>query len=126
MSRKFGMAKIISYKDLLVWQKAMALVTCIYQITSLFPKAESFGLTSQMKRAALSIPANIAEGSRRGTKRDFRQFLIIAYGSGAELETYIIISKTQLLANDKNTEKAELLLSEIMKMLNKFISNLKI
>lgn len=104
----------------------MVLVTCIYKITSLFPRAELFGLTSQMRRAASSIPANIAEGSRRGTKKDYRQFLIIAYGSGAELETFITIAKTQLFVDDKNTKEAELLLSEIMKMLNKIISNLKV
>ncbi len=79
--------KIVSYKDLIVWQRSMELVTAIYKLTETFPRAEVFGLTSQMRRAAVSIPSNIAEGRRQSSKRDFRQFLVIAFGSGSELET---------------------------------------
>lgn len=80
---------INSYKDLIVWQKSMELVKSIYEMTANFPKEEIYGLISQMKRSSISIPSNIAEGKRRGTRKDYRQFLVIAYGSGAELETQI-------------------------------------
>jgi four helix bundle protein len=80
-----------SYKDLIVWQRAMELVVEIYKLTDKFPKEEIYGIISQMRRCAISIPSNIAEGRRRDGKKDFRRFLIIAYGSGAELETQIEI-----------------------------------
>ncbi|MEK7167312.1 MAG: four helix bundle protein [Patescibacteria group bacterium] len=117
--------KIIqTYKDLIVWQKSMDLVIEIYKLTEQFPKTEIYGLTSQMKRSAISIPSNIAEGRRRGSKKDFRQFLIIAYSSGAEIETQIEISKRLIFSKNLNFNKVDLLLIEIMKMLNKMISNL--
>jgi len=73
--------EILSYKDLTVWQKSIELVTNIYKITEKFPQNETYGLTSQMKRAAVSIASNIAEGKARGTRKDYRHFLIMAYGS---------------------------------------------
>ena len=85
--------KIQSYKDLIVWQKAMELARAVYTLTDTFPREEIYGITSQMKRAAVSIPSNIAEGSRRGTKKDYRHFLLNAFGSGAELETQIELVK---------------------------------
>ncbi len=102
----------------------MDLVIEIYKLTEQFPKTEIYGLTSQMKRSAISIPSNIAEGRRRGSKKDFRQFLIIAYSSGAEIETQIEISKRLIFSKNLNFNKVDLLLIEIMKMLNKMISNL--
>jgi len=84
---------IHSYKDLIVWQKAMDLVVAVYVLTDLFPKNELYGLISQIRRCSVSIPSNIAEGRRRGSKKDYQHFLIIAYGSGAELETQIEIAK---------------------------------
>ena len=78
---------IHSYKNLLVWQRSMDLVVAIYGLTKKFPKEEIYGLTSQMRRASVSIPSNIAEGRFRGTRKDYLQFLRIAYSSGAELET---------------------------------------
>ncbi|MBU1987391.1 four helix bundle protein [Patescibacteria group bacterium] len=72
---------IYSYKDLIVWQKAMSLVVTIYELTKQFPKSELYGLTSQMRHCSVSIPSNIAEGKRRGSRKDYRQFLIIAYSS---------------------------------------------
>lgn len=84
---------IESFKQLVVWQKSIALVKHIYQITNQFPREELYGLVSQMRRAAVAIPSNIAEGKKRKTKKDFVQFLRIADGSAAELETQIIISK---------------------------------
>jgi len=73
---------IVTYKDLTVWQKAVKLVVIIHELTDQFPNEEKFGLISQMRRAAVSIPSNIAEGRRRGTRKDFLSFLRIAYGSG--------------------------------------------
>ena len=84
---------IESYKDLIVCQKSMQLVAGIYELTAKFPQSEIYGLTSQMKRCSISIPSNIAEGRRRGTKKDFCHFVIIAFGSGSELETQIEIAK---------------------------------
>jgi len=77
---------IHSYKDLIVWQRATGLAVLIYEITEMFPNNELYGLVSQMRRCAISIISNIAEGRRRGSRKDFHQFLTIAYGSGAELE----------------------------------------
>ncbi|MCK5084755.1 MAG: four helix bundle protein [Candidatus Pacebacteria bacterium] len=114
-----------SYKELIVWQKSIDLVIEIYSLTEYFPKSEIYGLTSQMRRCAVSIPSNIAEGRRRGSRKDYRHFLIIAYSSGAELETQIEIVKR--LPFSKNTDfiKIDNLLNEIMRMLNKMLSILK-
>src|SRR3989338_1925613 len=81
-----------SYKDLIVWQKSIQLCTEIYKITKLFPKDELYGLVSQIQRSSVAIPSNIAEGYRRGHKPEFIQFLRIAFGSGAELETQLLIN----------------------------------
>lgn len=116
--------KINSYRDLIVWQKSMELVPMIYKLTETFPKTEIYGLISQIKRCAVSIPSNIAEGSRRGTRKDFRNFLLNAFGSGAELETQLEIAKMLSFTDKKEFEEAESVLNEIMKMLNKMISNL--
>lgn len=117
---------IHSYKELIVWQRSIELVVAIYELTEKFPKEEIYGLISQMKRSAVSIPLNIAEGRYRGTKADYSQFLRIAYGSGAELETQIEIAKR--LAKTKNLyyAKVDSLLVEVMKMLNVMIKNLNL
>ena len=81
--------KIQSYKDLLAYQKAYELALEVYKVTNKFPKEEAYGLVSQTRRAAISIPSNIAEGYRRGSRKEYIQFLNIAYGSAAELETQI-------------------------------------
>jgi four helix bundle protein len=106
-----------SYRDLIVWQKSIQLVVELYKITKEFPREEIYGLTSQMRRSAVSIPSNIAEGRNRGTKKDYTQFLRIAYGSGAELETQITICK-------QIEDTKSLNLSEVMKMLNVMIQKL--
>jgi len=80
-------------KELHVWQKGIQLCKAVYQATSAFPKSELYGLTSQMRRAAVAIPSNVAEGRGRSTRRDYRQFVIIARGSASELETQIIIAR---------------------------------
>lgn len=117
--------KISSYKDLFVWQRAMELVSAVYALTNLFPKSELYGLTSQMRRSAISIPSNIAEGRRRGTRKDYRQYLIIAYSSGAELETQIEIAKRLPFSKNLGYSKVDNLLGEAMKMLNKMTFSLK-
>jgi four helix bundle protein len=84
--------KLRTHKDLLVWQKAVDLVLDVYKITQSFPKEEGYGLTSQIRRAAISVPSNLAEGAARQTKKEFQQFIYIAMGSVAELETQLIIA----------------------------------
>lgn len=120
-----GYMSVESYKDLIVWQKAMELVVLIYELTQEFPQSEMYGLTSQMRRAAVSIPSNIAEGRRRGSRKEFRQFLSTAFGSGAELETQIEIVKKLLFAKNFDYSSVDGLLEEIMRILNKMISNLQ-
>ncbi len=112
-------AVINSYKDLIVWQKAMDLVVAAYRLTEPFPQSERYGLTSQMRRAAVSIPSNIAEGRRRGSTMDYRHFLIIAYSSGAELETQVEIAKRLSFGKEIDYNKVDDLLPQVMKMLNK-------
>jgi four helix bundle protein len=83
---------IRDYRDLLVWQRAMELVKAIYSATATFPAAEMYGLTGQIRRSAVSVPSNIAEGHGRESDGDFRRFLVIARGSLAELQTQLILS----------------------------------
>lgn len=111
-----------TYRDLIVWRKAVDLVVEIYKITEQFPREEVYGLVSQMRRAAVSIPSNIAEGKMRGYPKECKQFFLIAFASGAELETQIIISKKLPKTTDLKYEKADLLLQEVMRMLNSLIS----
>jgi four helix bundle protein len=108
---------IKSYKDLQVWQKALELVVSIYEITEKYPREELYGLTSQTRRAAVSIPANIAEGRRNGSKKEFVHFLSIAYGSASELETHIAIAKALPFGSQLNFTEIEQKLTEILKML---------
>ena len=117
--------KIYSYKDLIVWQKSVELAIAIYKLTEKFPKTEIYGLMSQMRRAAISIPSNIAEGRKRGSIKDFRQFLIIAYSSSAELETQLEIVKKLPFGKSLDYSKIDSLLLEVMKMLNKILSKFK-
>jgi four helix bundle protein len=102
----------------------MDLVVLVYELTALFPKTEIYGLTSQMRRAAISIPSNIAEGYSRKGRQEYIQFLRIAFGSGAELETQFKIANRLNFVTKKETEKATLLLDEIMRMLNALMRSL--
>ncbi len=115
---------IQSHNDLIVWQKAVALTTEIYRLTDDFPPQEIYGLSSQMRRAAVSIASNIAEGKRRGTVRDFVHFLRIAHGSTAELETQLLISENLSFCNTKSTTHIKVLITEISKMLHVMIKKL--
>ncbi len=117
--------KIKSYRDLIVWQKAYQLTLFVYKITMNFPKAEMYGLTSQMRRSAISIPSNIAEGYRRQHTGEYLQFLSIAFGSCGELETQILLAKDIGFFNDNNFGIAYNLCQEISKMLNSLIFLIK-
>ncbi len=107
-----------SYKDLLVWQKGIVLVKKIYQLTQTFPDTEKFGLVSQMRRAAVSIPSNIAEGQARHTRKEFIQFLSHAEGSVAELETQILIGVELGLCKLSDAQETTNLTIELSKMLD--------
>jgi four helix bundle protein len=115
---------LYTFKDLVVWQKSIALTKAIYALTRSFPREELYGLTSQMRRCAVSIPSNIAEGRHRGTRKDFVQFLRIALGSTAELETQVIIAKELHDSVSFDYTTIESLLLEISKMLKAMINKL--
>ncbi len=119
------MGTIKSYKDLIVWQKSIQLVKEIFLLTESYPKSELYGIISQMRRAAVSIPSNIAEAYGRRSTPGTSQFYSFAYGSALELETQIIISKELGLASEKAFMRSEDLLLEILKMLNKITGNFK-
>ena len=113
------------YKDLIVWQKSMDLVEEIYILTSNFPEGEKFSLSNQMRRAAISVPSNIAEGNGRCSNKDYVHFLSIARGSKAELETQLNISLRLKYLTSDQTEKAFILCEEIGRKLNSLITKLK-
>ncbi|MEA1957265.1 MAG: four helix bundle protein, partial [Euryarchaeota archaeon] len=119
---------INSYQDLEVWKKAMGLVTDIYKITQTFPKEEIYGLTNQLRRASVSVPANIAEGWGRGTTKEYMQFLRIARGSLSEVETLRTISHNlgpgYVNAQDLQEQILQKII-EISKMINALINSLK-
>ncbi len=112
-----------SYKELIVWQKAIDLVVGVYALTKQFPKEETYGLSSQMRRSAISIPSNIAEGQRRKDLPEYLHFLRISDASSAELETQIIIAKR--LYSTLDYSKIDGLLEEVQKMLNVLMSRLE-
>jgi four helix bundle protein len=116
----------MTHKDLDVWKKSIEFLSIIYKKTSSFPKEEIYGLTSQIRRAAVSIPSNIAEGAARRNKTEFRQFLYIALGSAAELDTQLIISDNlNFISNETQLELTEEL-TIISKMLQGLIKSLNI
>lgn len=112
------------FRSLRVWQDAMNLVELIYQITQQFPEAEKFGLTSQIRRSAVSIPSNIAEGARRNSDKEFRHFLGIASGSGGELYTQLVLAERLGFIRkqevDSVIEKVELINKMISKLIYSF------
>lgn len=118
------MTHIQSYKDLLIWQKGVALVKSVYLLCEQLPKEEVYGLQSHMKRAAISIPSNIAEGYGRNYTQNYVQCLRIARGSLLELETQLIISKELKLVGNKLYQKVQGLITEENKMLNAFIKSI--
>ena len=115
MSRDRASAK--TFRDLIVWQKAHALVLAVYQLTAAFPKEEKYGLSAQMRRAAVSIPANIAEGFRKRGKPDKARFMNVAEGSIEESRYYLILAQD---LGYGSTESLTNLLEEVSKLLNSY------
>ena len=113
-----------THKDLTVWQKAMELVMEVYEATKMFPREEIFGLTSQMRRAVVSIPSNIAEGYGRLHQRETENFLSIALGSACELETQLILSKDLGYISLDEVEQLTIEVQNIIKMLAALIKSL--
>lgn len=107
-----------SYKDLVVWQKGIALAKLVYGLTQSFPSDEKFGIVAQMRRAAVSVPSNIAEGQARRTTGEFIQFLSHAEGSVAELDTQLILSIELKFCSNVAADASFTLISEIRRMLN--------
>jgi four helix bundle protein len=116
---------IQSYRDLLVWQKAMRLAAEAYRLAKLLPKAEEYRLTSQLLRAAASVPANIAEGQARGTRKDYAHFVSIARGSLAETETILLLLVDVDLLTNQHVATALELSSETGRMLNGLLARLR-
>lgn len=117
------MSGIQSYRDLRVWQLGMDLTVNLYQVTKSFPKEELYGLTSQIRRASSSIPANIAEGHARGTK-EFLQFLRIAQGSLTEVETHLMIAQRVGILPEENLTELLRMTEQLGRMLNKLRTSL--
>lgn len=116
--------RLHSYKDLIVWQKAMDLMVAVYELTNQYPDDERFGLIFKTRKTSRSIPYNIAEGRRRRTRKDYCHFLTISYGSGGELETQIEAAKRLPFGAYLDFRKVDGLLLEVMKMLNKMVTTL--
>ena len=115
------MAKITSFKDLRVWNLGIEIVLMIYALTKEFPKEETYGLTSQIRRAAVSIPANIAEGFRRFSSKEHKRFLRIAFGSVAELETELIIAVRLGFIEQSQSAILDEKIDHLSRMLSAFI-----
>lgn len=113
------------YKNLEVWKIAVRLSVSVYLLTKKFPIDERFGLVSQMRRSSVSIASNIAEGKLRGSDKEFKRFLLISYGSGAELETQLTIARQLEGMKSLSYEEVEKDLNSIMRILNKLIGNIK-
>ncbi len=124
MEKNKAIAVVKSYQDLIVWQKGIALVKEIYLITGKFPNSEVFGLTSQMRRAAISVPSNVAEGQARNQTKDFIRFLYISRGSSAELETQLIIANQIGWINHEETSSIQASIYELQRMLSGLINRL--
>ena len=114
-----------SFRELQVWQKAMQLTVAIYQLTRSFPREELYGLTGQLRRAAVSVPSNIAEGHGRLSNREFTQFMSVARGSVCELQTQLEIARSLGFGTLKAIEEAERLSHEVGKMIFAFLGSLK-
>jgi four helix bundle protein len=111
-------------QDLTVWQRAMDLTVCVYRLTQSFPRQETYGLTSQLRRASVSVASNIAEGRGRLNAAEFRQFLGIALGSTFEIKTQLIVAKRLGMGSGATIDEATALSEEVSKMLTSFIQKL--
>jgi four helix bundle protein len=119
------MSEIQSYKDLKVWQKSMEIARACYEITKMFPKEEVYGMTSQIRRSAVSIPANIAEGYGRDGHGEYVQFLRIDQGSLKELETHLILAEQVKLTALDSTAEIQSLCDEVGRMLRSLIRSIQ-
>jgi len=115
-----------THKDLNIWKISMNLVTLTYQITKNFPKEEQYGLTNQIRRSAISVPSNIAEGSARASQKELVYFLHIALGSLAELETQFIIAKNLEFITTNDEEAINKTITSLIKMLSAYIKTKRI
>ena len=113
-----------NYKELIIWQKGIVIIKSVYQLVKQFPAEEKYGLVSQMTRAAVSISANIAEGSSRNSDKDYARFLQMALGSAFEVQTYLVIAKEMSLAKLTDIQEIETMLEEEIKMIHSFIKKL--
>jgi len=114
-----------SFRDLLVWQRSIQLTVGVYRLTQGFPREEMYGLTSQIRRAAVSIPSNIAEGHGRLNKGEYKQFLGVARGSNFEVQTQIEIARALRMGDQKLQDEAEGLSHEVGKMIFGLLESLK-
>ena len=115
--------KVKNYQELIAWQKAVGFVEAVYLASRTFPREEIYGLTSQIRRAAVSVPSNIAEGQGRRTTLDFLRHLSIAYGSLREVETQILIAGRLRYLNSETIDQMMRLASEVGKLLNGSMSS---
>jgi four helix bundle protein len=116
---------IKTYKDLIVWQKSIPLVVLIYTVTRSFPREELYALTSQLRRSAISIPSNIAEGYGRRSCGDYKRFLNVSMGSLFELETQMLLAKELGFASEALYTEVSIKINEIERMLSALIGKLK-
>lgn len=113
------------FKELLIWQRAHVFALDVYRVTDSFPNAEQFGLTNQLRRAAVSVPSNIAEGFERNSSKDFSHFLVIARGSLSEIKAQLLLAKDLLYVSPEECEELCLEATEIHKMVNSFKATLE-
>lgn len=114
-----------AFQELLVWQRSIEMTVAIYDATRSFPREEVYGLTSQLRRAAVSVASNIAEGRGRISQGEFRQFLGVAQGSNYEVQTQILVAKKLKMGEPRQLNQAEKLSVEVGKMLSAFIASLE-
>jgi len=117
-------ARILNYRDLIVWQKSIEMVRKVYLLTRSFPREETYGLTQQIRRAAVSVPANIAEGHSRNGRKEFILFLGIAKGSLSEVQTHLVISEKLGFSSEERVNQIQKDSIEITKLLNSLLNSL--
>ena len=125
MITRLKMSEIKTYRDLLIWQKSMALVSEVYKLTKSFPNEEMFGLSAQLRKASVSVPSNIAEGYGRNSTKDYVRFLHIAIGSLYEIQTQIEIAFELKYLPSEDFTRLDKLMKEIERMISSLLRKLK-